>query len=64
MCFVEYYAQMRALSVSLAYLIYDLVCCLFDKNIKIDNSVHHLVSIVGVVAGLAYEKVVLFFAFV
>ncbi|GJV19180.1 TLC domain-containing protein 5 [Tanacetum coccineum] len=48
--------QMRALGVSLAYLIYDLVCCLFDKNIKIDNSVHHLVGIVGAIAGLAYEK--------
>lgn len=48
--------QMRALGVTLAYLIYDLVCCLFDKNIKIDNSVHHLVSIVGIGAGLAYEK--------
>ncbi|KAK1422258.1 hypothetical protein QVD17_25242 [Tagetes erecta] len=48
--------QMKALGVTLAYLIYDLVCCLFDKNIKIDNSVHHLVSIVGIGAGLAYEK--------
>lgn len=48
--------QMRALGVTLAYLIYDLVCCLFDKTIKIDNSVHHLVSIVGIGAGLAYEK--------
>nr|XP_043617756.1 TLC domain-containing protein 5-like [Erigeron canadensis] len=48
--------QMRALGVTLAYLIYDLVCCLFDKSIKIDNSVHHLVSIVGIGAGLAYEK--------
>ncbi|KAJ9567471.1 hypothetical protein OSB04_003437 [Centaurea solstitialis] len=48
--------QMRALAVTLAYLIYDLVCCLFDANIKIDNSVHHLVSIVGIGAGLAYEK--------
>ncbi|XP_024970903.1 transmembrane protein 136-like isoform X1 [Cynara cardunculus var. scolymus] len=48
--------QMRALAVTLAYLIYDLVCCLFDTNIKIDNAVHHLVSIVGIGAGLAYEK--------
>ncbi|KAI3521957.1 hypothetical protein L1887_11433 [Cichorium endivia] len=48
--------QMRALAITLAYLIYDLVCCLFDKNIKIDNSVHHLVSILGIGAGLAYEK--------
>ncbi|XP_071711816.1 uncharacterized protein [Rutidosis leptorrhynchoides] len=48
--------QMRALGVTLSYLIYDLICCLFDKNIKLDNSVHHLVSIVGIGAGLAYEK--------
>ncbi|KAD2805899.1 hypothetical protein E3N88_39276 [Mikania micrantha] len=48
--------QIKALGVSLGYLIYDLVCCLFDKKIKIDNSVHHLVSIVGIGAGLAYEK--------
>ncbi|KAI3759160.1 hypothetical protein L6452_06743 [Arctium lappa] len=48
--------QMRALAVTLAYLIYDLACCLFDTKIKIDNSVHHLVCIVGVVAGLTYEK--------
>ncbi|KAI3785588.1 hypothetical protein L1987_44711 [Smallanthus sonchifolius] len=48
--------QMRALGITLAYLIYDLVCCLFDKNIKIDNSVHHIISIVGIGAGLAYEK--------
>lgn len=48
--------QMRALAVTLAYLIYDLICCLFDTNIKIDNLVHHLVSIVGIGAGLAYEK--------
>ncbi|KAI7731291.1 hypothetical protein M8C21_002567 [Ambrosia artemisiifolia] len=48
--------QMKALGVTLAYLIYDLICCLFDKNVKIDNSVHHLVSIVGIGAGLAYEK--------
>lgn len=52
---------MRALGVTLAYLIYDLACCLFDKNVKIDNSVHHLVSIVGIGAGLAYEKVLYLF---
>lgn len=48
--------QMRALAVTLAYLIYDLICCLFDEKIKMDNSVHHLVSIVGIGAGLGYEK--------
>lgn len=48
--------QMKTLAVSQAYLIYDLVCCLFDKNIKLDNSIHHLVSIIGIGAGLAYQK--------
>ncbi|KAH7567224.1 hypothetical protein ACOSP7_010990 [Xanthoceras sorbifolium] len=49
--------QMQALAVSLAYLIYDLVCCLFDdKGVHLDNTIHHLVSIVGGAAGLAYQK--------
>ncbi|KAA8528680.1 hypothetical protein F0562_036035 [Nyssa sinensis] len=47
--------QMNALAVSLAYLIYDLICCLFDKNVKLDNCVHHVVSIVGIGAGLSYQ---------
>ncbi|KAK9271219.1 hypothetical protein L1049_026809 [Liquidambar formosana] len=47
--------QMQTLAVSLAYLIYDLMCCLFDKRVNIDNSIHHIVSIVGIGAGLAYE---------
>ncbi|GKE30596.1 transmembrane protein 136-like protein [Tanacetum coccineum] len=48
--------QMRALGVIIAYLIYDLVCCWYDKNLKIDNLVHHLVCIVGIGIGLAYER--------
>ncbi|KAH6765095.1 TRAM protein [Perilla frutescens var. frutescens] len=48
--------QMQALAVSVGYLIYDLVCCLFDKQVKLDNTVHHLVSIIGIVAGLAYQR--------
>ncbi|XP_062099392.1 uncharacterized protein LOC133805275 [Humulus lupulus] len=48
--------QMRALAISLSYLIYDLICCLFDQKISIDNSVHHLVSIVGIGAGLSYAR--------
>ncbi|XP_016479030.1 uncharacterized protein LOC107800378 isoform X1 [Nicotiana tabacum] len=47
--------QMRAIAVSVAYLIYDFVCCLFDKQVKIDNLIHHLVSAVGLGAGLYYE---------
>ncbi|XP_022862458.1 transmembrane protein 136-like [Olea europaea var. sylvestris] len=47
---------MQTLAVTVAYLIYDLVCCLFDKRVKLDNTIHHLVSIVGLVAGLAYQR--------
>ncbi|PSS17994.1 Transmembrane protein [Actinidia chinensis var. chinensis] len=49
-------SQMQTLAVSLAYMIYDLACCLFDKHVKVDNSIHHLVSIIGIGAGLAYQK--------
>ncbi|KAK0576045.1 hypothetical protein LWI29_011064 [Acer saccharum] len=53
--------QMQTMAVSLAYLIYDLVCCLFDdKRVDLDNTIHHLVSIVGLVAGLAYQKAMAF----
>ncbi|KAB2628164.1 transmembrane protein 136-like [Pyrus ussuriensis x Pyrus communis] len=48
--------QMKALAASLSYLIYDLVCCLFDKKFNPDNFFHHLVSIVGIGAGLSYQK--------
>ncbi|KAI8548875.1 hypothetical protein RHMOL_Rhmol07G0308000 [Rhododendron molle] len=48
--------QMQTMAVSLAYMIYDLGCGLFEKQFKIDNSIHHLVSIIGFGAGLAYEK--------
>lgn len=51
---------MQTLAVTVAYLIYDLVCCLFDKQIKIDNTIHHLISIVGLVAGLSYQRVINF----
>ncbi|CAN4122895.1 unnamed protein product [Withania somnifera] len=47
---------MKALAVTVAYLIYDFVCCLFDKQVKIDNLIHHWVSAVGLGAGLAYER--------
>ncbi|GMY28357.1 transmembrane protein 136-like [Fagus crenata] len=48
--------QMETLAVTLSYMIYDLVCCLFDKRVKLDNAIHHLVSIVGIGASLAYKK--------
>ncbi|KAM7514113.1 hypothetical protein LguiA_003696 [Lonicera macranthoides] len=47
--------QMKTIGVSLSYMIYDLACCLFDKHVKLDNSIHHLVSIVGLAAGLSYQ---------
>uniref|UniRef100_A0A6N2LFE3 TLC domain-containing protein n=1 Tax=Salix viminalis TaxID=40686 RepID=A0A6N2LFE3_SALVM len=49
-------SQMQALAISLSYLIYDLICCQFDKRVTIDNTIHHLVSIVGIGAGLVYGK--------
>lgn len=49
--------QAQTLAISVAYLIYDLICCLFDNEIKLDNSVHHIVSIVGLGGGLAYKMV-------
>ncbi|KAF7829632.1 transmembrane protein 136 [Senna tora] len=48
--------QMQALAVSLSYLIYDVVCCLFDERVGLDNTIHHLVSIVGITASLYYQK--------
>ncbi|KAJ4965090.1 hypothetical protein NE237_016939 [Protea cynaroides] len=49
-------SQMKTLTVTLGYLIYDLGCCLFDNHANIDNTVHHLVSILGIGASLAYEN--------
>ncbi|KAF3794790.1 Transmembrane protein [Nymphaea thermarum] len=46
--------QKQTLAVTVAYLIYDLICCMFDDHISLDNSIHHLVSIVGLGAGLVY----------
>ncbi|XP_020238328.1 transmembrane protein 136 isoform X1 [Cajanus cajan] len=48
--------QMQVLAVSLSYLIYDLACCHFGERVTLDNTVHHLVSIVGIGAGLSYQK--------
>ncbi|MBA0691574.1 hypothetical protein Goari_009195 [Gossypium aridum] len=47
--------QRQVLAVTVAYLIYDLICCLFDVKFTLDNTVHHLVSIVGLAAGLAFQ---------
>lgn len=48
--------QMQTLAVTVGYLIYDLVCSQFDKKSNLDNTIHHLVSIVGIAAGLSYQK--------
>ncbi|RZC85674.1 hypothetical protein C5167_026346 [Papaver somniferum] len=48
--------QMQTLAVTLAYMIYDLMCCFFGPDhFNIDNAVHHLVSIIGIGAGLYYQ---------
>ncbi|XP_073135321.1 uncharacterized protein [Henckelia pumila] len=48
--------QMQTLAVTVGYLLYDLVCCFLDKNVKMDNTVHHLVSIIGLWSGLEYQR--------
>ncbi|KAK8585131.1 hypothetical protein V6N13_139070 [Hibiscus sabdariffa] len=48
--------QRQALGVTVAYFIYDLLCCLFDDRFSFDNALHHLVGIVGLGAGLAFQK--------
>jgi len=49
-------SQIRALSVSLSYFIYDFSCCLFDSSISLSNCIHHLVSILGLGGGVAYAS--------
>lgn len=48
--------QMQALAVSVGYFIYDLICSQFDQKSGFDNSIHHLVSILGLGSGLVYQK--------
>lgn len=48
--------QMKALAVTLAYMVYDAACCHLHGDVRLDNTVHHLVSIVGIGAGLAYRR--------
>src|SRR4051812_48838662 len=50
---------MRALAVTLSYMIYDGACCHLSGDARLDNALHHLISIVGLAAGLAYQKVFL-----
>lgn len=48
--------QMQTLAVTMGYFIYDLICSQFDKNTGFDHLIHHLVCIVGLGAGLTYQK--------
>jgi hypothetical protein len=48
---------MRALAVTLSYMIYDAACCHLSGDARLDNALHHLISIVGLGAGLAYQRV-------
>ncbi|KAM3329945.1 hypothetical protein ACQJBY_026772 [Aegilops geniculata] len=48
--------QMRALAVTLSYMIYDGACCHLSGDARLDNALHHLISIVGLAAGLAYQR--------
>ncbi|KAL5227469.1 hypothetical protein ABZP36_015734 [Zizania latifolia] len=48
--------QMKALAVTVSYMIYDAACCHLNGDVRLDNTVHHLVSIVGIGAGLAYRR--------
>lgn len=48
--------QMKALALTLSYMVYDAACCHLNGDVRLDNTVHHLVSIVGIGAGLAYRR--------
>ncbi|MFS7972378.1 putative TLC domain-containing protein [Helianthus anomalus] len=41
--FVQDWRCPMFLELSLAYFIYDLVCCWLDNNIGIDNLAHHVI---------------------
>ena len=49
-------AQMTVLSVSLAYFIYDAVCCELIKH-EMANLLHHISTIVGLAVGVFYNVV-------
>jgi hypothetical protein len=38
-------------------MVYDAACCHLNGDMRLDNTVHHLVGIVGIGAGLAYQRV-------
>ncbi|KAJ7526834.1 hypothetical protein O6H91_16G044700 [Diphasiastrum complanatum] len=46
--------QIRAMSVSLAYFVYDFLCCLILAPGDISTAVHHIVSILSLAYGFFY----------
>lgn len=48
--------QMQIMAISVGYLIYDVICSQFHTRFNHDNTIHHLIGIVGLGAGLAYQK--------
>jgi hypothetical protein len=44
-------------------MIYDAACCHLSGDARLDNALHHLISIVGLGAGLAYQRVPSIFYF-
>ncbi|XP_024520732.1 transmembrane protein 136 [Selaginella moellendorffii] len=48
-------AQVRAITVSLAYFIYDFFCCLLEVPFDAATALHHLVSIMGLCYGFLYK---------
>lgn len=49
--------QNRTLAITTGYMIYDMMCVLYHHKSKADDLVHHLVTIFGLGAGLAYQRV-------
>ena len=43
--------QVRALSVSLGYFIYDTVCCLLTEH-DVANTAHHVCTVIAVAVGV------------
>lgn len=44
--------QMRLIVVSLAYFLYDFVCCLFERPVDWVISIHHVFSVLGFAFGI------------
>jgi hypothetical protein len=51
--------QMLALTVSLAYFIYDSICCLVELPFKLEDQIHHAITIMGLAYGYLLGSVCL-----